>query len=436
MKIWLKQKLNWIVMVIAAVVALSFIWTLIPGFSKLPSNVDNMRIAVVDRDQQQISQQVKNGLKDNLPFKQVSARKTNSGIKQQIKNRDVSMVVVIPKGFSANVQAGHPVQLKYYRSTANGMIETIAQKTAVSQINSKVTEQIQSKTMTGMIARQMQASSASQMQAQMQSKVQAQIQAKIAANPQLASQAGQMAQQAQKAAQANAQKQVMARASAAAKKATSQLTSKSEYVGTHHYNYKYQQTPMFFNMGQYLGMMLASIILVILFTSARFNIGNKYTAFMSLQVSGILLATVTSVIASLALLCVEPVDHFMSMFGIAWLFDLAVFEFSSMLALLCGGLPSIIVQLPLFTSQVIAGGAIVPRFAMPSFYNWLSKYTPMYQGIQATSNTMAGIGHTAPFITSLVWIAIISCILGFVFVWLGYRAKEAKGLAKLIPVKE
>lgn len=351
MKTWFKQKLNWIVMGIAAVVTLSFIWTLIPGFSKLPNNVDNMRVAVVDRDNQQISQQMKKGLQNNLPFKEVTAKKTDAGIKKQIKNRDVSMVVIIPQGFSSDVQSGRPVQLKYYRGTANGMIET------------------------------------------------------------------------------------MARASATAKRATSQLTSKSEYVGTHHDNYKYQQTPMFFNMGQYLGMMLASIVLVILFTSARFAIGNKYTAFMSMQVSGILLATVTSIVASLALLCVEHVDNFMGMFGIAWLFDVAVFEISSMLALLCGGLPSIIIQLPLFTSQVIAGGAIVPRFAMSSFYNWLSKYTPMYQGIQATSNVMAGIGHTTPFISSLLWIAVMCCVLGFVFVWLGYRGKEPKGLSDLIPVK-
>ncbi len=418
-------------MAIAAVVALSFIWTLIPGFTKLPSNVDNMRVAIVDRDNKQISQQMKKGLKDNLPFKNVTAAKTNKGIKRQIKNRDVSMVIIIPKGFSSNVQTGKPVHMKYYRGTANGMIETMAQKTAVSQINSKVKEQIQSKTMTGMIARQMQSEVASQMQ----SKVQAQVKAKIAANPQLASHASQIAQQAQNAARAQAQKQVMARASAAAKSATSQLSSRSEYVGTHHYNYKYQQTPMFFNMGQYLGMMLASIVLVILFTSARFAVGNKFTAFMGMQVSGLLLATVTSIVASLALLCVEPVNNFMSMFGIAWLFDVSVFEISSMLGLLCGGLPSIIVQLPLFTSQVIAGGAIVPRFAMPSFYNWLSNYTLMYQGIQAISNTMAGIGHTAPFISSLVWIAIISCVLGLIFVWSGYRSKEAKGLSKLIPVK-
>lgn len=294
---------------------------------------------------------MKKGLQNNLPFKEVTAKKTDAGIKKQIKNRDVSMVVIIPQGFSSDVQSGRPVQLKYYRGTANGMIET------------------------------------------------------------------------------------MARASATAKRATSQLTSKSEYVGTHHDNYKYQQTPMFFNMGQYLGMMLASIVLVILFTSARFAIGNKYTAFMSMQVSGILLATVTSIVASLALLCVEHVDNFMGMFGIAWLFDVAVFEISSMLALLCGGLPSIIIQLPLFTSQVIAGGAIVPRFAMSSFYNWLSKYTPMYQGIQATSNVMAGIGHTTPFISSLLWIAVMCCVLGFVFVWLGYRGKEPKGLSDLIPVK-
>lgn len=175
MKLWFKQKLSWIVMAIAAVVALSFIWTLIPGFTKLPSNVDNMRVAIVDRDNKQISQQMKKGLKDNLPFKNVTAAKTNKGIKRQIKNRDVSMVIIIPKGFSSNVQTGKPVHMKYYRGTANGMIETMAQKTAVSQINSKVKEQIQSKTMTGMIARQMQSEVASQMQ----SKVQAQVQAKL-----------------------------------------------------------------------------------------------------------------------------------------------------------------------------------------------------------------------------------------------------------------
>ena len=125
---------------------------------------------------------MKKGLQNNLPFKEVTAKKTDAGIKKQIKNRDVSMVVIIPQGFSSDVQSGRPVQLKYYRGTANGMIETMAQRTAVSQINSKVKEQIQSKTMAGMIARQMQPQMESQMKSEMQSKVQAQIQARIKAS--------------------------------------------------------------------------------------------------------------------------------------------------------------------------------------------------------------------------------------------------------------
>ncbi|MGN1284055.1 MAG: hypothetical protein ACI4TY_01985, partial [Candidatus Limosilactobacillus intestinavium] len=70
------------------------------------------------------------------------------------------------------------------------------------------------------------------------------------------------------------------------------------------------------------------------------------------------------------------------------------------------------------------------------YANFSHKNTPKVDfQLWGYASVMAGIGHTTPFISSLVWIAVMSCVLGFVFVWLGYRGKEPKGLSNLIPVK-
>lgn len=431
MQVWFKQRFNWIAIVIAAFISLTFVLVLVPGFGKLPDNVDNMRVAVVDRDDQQISKAVKSDLTENLPFKHVSVDKSDAKIKSQIKQRKVSLVVVIPDGFSANVKAGKAVQLKYIKGTANGMIENNAQTSLIKQVNSTVQDQLQSKMIVGMLSKQM----APQAEQAAKTKAEAAVKAQIQANPSLASQAATLAQKAQQTAKAEAQKTVTAKATQAAANVTAKLSSNTETVGTKYTNQKHQIAPMFLNLGQYLGVMIASVILVLLFMSARFAIKNKFAAFAGLQLTGVIMGGIVALLATWSLTFVMSVDNWGTLFMTNWLFDLSVFEVSSMLGLLCAGLPSMVIQLPLFVAQVIAGGAIVPRFAMPSFYKWLSGITPMYQGVQSSTNVLAGIGHISAYLSSLTWIAVAGLIVGLIFVWIGYRGKEQKGLAKLLPVK-
>ncbi len=428
MQLWFKQKFNWLAMLIAAFVTLSFIWILVPAFSKLPTNIDHMKIAIIDRDQQTISKAVKKGLDKNLPFQQVSM--THSNVKKQLRNQRVALVIEIPKGFSHDVQNSQPVQVNYYKSNANGMIVTNALSSVVNQVNSTLQKQLQSKVLVGVFAKQM----APQVQKQVKAQVQASVAAQIKRNPKLAAQATQLAAKAQATAKQRAQAQVMAKATRAAKQASVQLKPTTTTVGTTHSNQQYQLAPMFANMGQYLGIMIASVMLVLVFMAARFEINNKWVTFIGLQLSGVIMTGLLSLVATGALAAVVHLNSWSTLFFSNWLFDLAVFEMTSTLGLLCAGLPSMLLQLPLFASQVVVGGAIVPRFALPTFYQWLSRYTPMYQGVQLGANHFAGLTNSAPYLTSLSWMVGIWLLISIVIITIGYHGKQRQGLSALIPI--
>ncbi|MGV7591761.1 hypothetical protein PJI74_29720, partial [Mycobacterium kansasii] len=50
-------------------------------------------------------------------------------------------------------------------------------------------------------------------------------------------------------------------------------------------NYQYQFAPMFLNLGAYLGIMLMSLVLTLMFMSARHVIG-KWSALLAVQLNG------------------------------------------------------------------------------------------------------------------------------------------------------
>lgn len=409
-KLWFRHKFIVIVFLLPLLIVLSFVYGLLPGFNSAANSQDQMKVAIVNQDNNEIANTVTKNLKTNLPVKKVITNDSLTTAKDKLKDNQLSLVIVIPKTFSNNAKNSQPVQLHYYTSAAANTVEQSATNMAIKNVDNRVKSSLQSNVIMGMLARQMAASVQQQMQQ---------------------SQAGNTSEMSRQM-QQQAQQQVMKRARAAAKRVTVQYSSKTYQVGTQRTNKEYQMAGMFLSMGQYLGLALVSAVLVWLFSAARFSFSSKFAAFGMVQLTGFLMTFVLSLIAVCATRTLIKFN-FGSVFMYNWLIDLTFFEFTTMWAFLCNGLPSLIIQIPLFTTQVIAGGGILPTFAMPKFYQWLSNYTPMHSAMQGNMHLIHDLGAMGSYIYSLWWILAISLIISFCIIWIGYRGKEPRGLAKLIP---
>lgn len=417
-KLWFHHKFIIIALLLPLLIVLSFIYGLLPGFNSAANSQEQMRVAIVNQDHHQIANTVTKNLKTNLPVKKVVTEDSLATAQNKLKNNRLSLVIVIPKAFSNHAKKSQPIQLHYYTSSATNTVEQSATNMAIKNINSRVKSSLQSNVIVGMLARQM----APRVQRQMQQRAMQQMQS--------GRQAGNISAMRQQM-QQQAKQQVMKRALAAAKRVTIQYSSHIYQVGTQHTNKEYQMAGMFLSMGQYLGLALASAVLVWFFSAARFNFSSKYTAFGMVQLTGILMAFVLSLVAVSATRTLIKFN-FGSVLMFNWLVDLTFFEFTTMWAFLGNGLPSLIIQIPLFTTQVIAGGGILPTFAMPKFYQWLSNYTPMHSAMQGNMHLIHELGTMGGYLSSLWWTLAICLVISFCIIWTGYRAQEPKGLAKLV----
>ncbi len=426
---WFKNRFTWIGTIIACFVALSFIFCALPAFKDLPNNTMKLPIEIVNQDSNTIGNNLSNGLQRNLPFKHVSQTTNLAAAKDKVKNQ-VSLVVVVPKNFTKDIQASKTPQVSYIVNDANGILQTNVNKALTNQITSQINAQINHQALIGMNAKKI---APSIMKPAMQTAMASAMKSAMMASK--GRPVNQKAIQAKVTKQVTAKMQpvIMAKAAQSVPKSIT-INTNTDRMGTTQVNMQHQMTSMFLTMGQYLGIMIGTIILTLVFMSARFEIG-KWQSFIGFQATGLIS---TFILALVAIGCLRFMVSFNGgTFGAMlmhnWLLDISVFEFSGMFALLCAGIPSLIIQLPLFIFQIMAGSGIIPRQAMSGFYQFISKNTPMYQGMYSSFNILGGLNNTGSFSQTLIWLALCGLVLSVLIVWVGYRGTEKKGLSNVMP---
>lgn len=431
MKKWFKNPFAYLALLIPAIIGGFFVLGGVPGFSKLPTSTDQLRITIVDQDKTAVTKSIRNGLKDNVPFKHVTISSNLSAAKSRLSNRTDALTIQLPAGFTKDVEAGKNPKLNFYVSDSNGLLQNNVTRSVISGIQGKIASELTTAKTTGALAKQMAPQIAKQAAAKAQANAAKQQTANAGQmNPAAAKQ---MQQKMQQQVKQTVAKQTRVQAQAAAKKLSATPDTHTTHMHKIGGNYQYQMGPMFLNMGFYLGIMIMSIILTLMFMGARFAMG-KWTAFLTAQVNGILATIIGPLVTVTLLRCFIQFDGgtFMSLLGSEWLFGLGAFELSFSLALLLGGVPSFLIQLPLMVSQTIAGGAIIPRQAMNSFYQWLSYHTPMFQGVYLTFNSLYGGGNGSMYSTTLWLIVAAGLIVTTLAVAIGYRGKEPRGFSRWI----
>lgn len=393
------------------VCGLIFVLAAVPGFNKLPSGTQNLRVVVLDQDQSSVSKNIATHLENKLPFKMVTAT-SFANAKRQLNTRQAALIIQIDKGFYQRVTRGQAPKLTYTVNQSNGLLQNMVTKNVTTQVTTQVASQLTTAKVTQMLAQSAGKALMQKQQAVAKQQVKQQLQAALAKSPQLAQQPAQLKKLQQQAIarvkhqqQHRLMPQVKKQAAATAATLTGQVVTTTTKLHALPTNYQYQFAPMFLNLGAYLGIMLMSLVLTLMFMSARHVIG-KWSALLAVQLNGFI--------------------------GVQVLFGLAVFEFTLAIAFLCGGLPSMILQLPLLVSQVVASGAIIPRPALNGFYRWLSTHTPMSQGVYSTFNALYG-GANSGYTSALWWLISLSLLAVILIGWLGYRSTKTNPLSRLVP---
>lgn len=393
------------------VCGLIFVLAAVPGFNKLPSGTQNLRVVVLDQDQSSVSKNIATHLENKLPFKMVTAT-SFANAKRQLNTRQAALIIQIDKGFYQRVTRGQAPKLTYTVNQSNGLLQNMVTKNVTTQVTTQVAAQLTTAKVTQMLAQSAGKALMQKQQAVAKQQVKQQLQAALAKSPQLAQQPAQLKKLQQQAIarvkhqqQHRLMPQVKKQAAATAATLTGQVATTTTKLHALPTNYQYQFAPMFLNLGAYLGIMLMSLVLTLMFMSARHVIG-KWSVLLAVQLNGFI--------------------------GVQVLFGLAVFEFTLAIAFLCGGLPSMILQLPLLVSQVVASGAIIPRPALNGFYRWLSTHTPMSQGVYSTFNALYG-GANSGYTSALWWLISLSLLAVILIGWLGYRSTKTNPLSRLVP---
>ncbi|MHA3067239.1 YhgE/Pip domain-containing protein [Lacticaseibacillus saniviri] len=418
-KHWFKHPIAYVAIAVSIICGIAFVGAGLPGFGNMPKGTESMKIVIVDEDQSTGSQAMTKGMQDNMPFKVTRSVDSISDAKKQLENREIALAVRIPKNFIADVRNQKTPKITYYQNDSNGMLQNSMSKNIATSMTQSIQTNLTSQKTIGMIASLIAPNVAKAAQAK------AQQQAKNITNPQ---QAAAMKAQVQKQTQAQVQKQ----ATAMVQKLSGGLKSSTVHLNKMHDNYQYQMAPMFLNLGTYLGIM--TIILTMMFMSARFSMG-KVKAYMAFQMTGLLAAVIQPffTVGLLRALINFSGATFWTLVGSEMLFCIAVFEFCAMFTFLCASLPAMAVLLPLMAMQVVSGGGILPRVVLSDFYQWVSKVTPMYQGVTTSLNALFG-GASSPYFQSMLWIAVVGLVVSSLIAWIGYRGKERKGFANVLQV--
>jgi YhgE/Pip-like protein len=352
---FMKKPTTWVGIITALMfqVIFSVIW--MTGYNGVTDRVDQLRIAVVNEDQQ-MGQQISSGLIQNLPFDMVKVDTVDEA-KKQLDERELQMVVVVPADFSQKAAAADgTASIQYFINESNPALIKSIMSGAASQITAEVNRQA----------------------------VTGGIQAVL----------GNMSMPAEQAAAA---------AQGLSQRVTSDIQSTNAVKGMNN-----QMVPMMMVLASYVGAMIMGMNFEqsSMATSATVS---RWRRFGARSIINVVAAVFVSLVGStmLASFGGQMDQGFLHI----WLFQLLfllTFIFVSQMFLYLFGMAGMLFNIILLSAQLVTSGAIVPRELLSDFYIKLGDALPATYAVDGTMNILFGGPAATPDALKLVVIAIVA----------------------------
>ena len=343
------------------------------GYSALPGNMDDLKIAIVNDDAGESGAQIASQLGESLPF-DIESDYSNEKALQKLEDNKIALVIHIPENFSASAQKGESAQIDFTVNEASATMVSSSMNTIVNEINKQLSASFSTQTAQGIL---------------MSMNVPEE-------------QAAAMAQQIENAYVGN------------------YIITNDVPDGMHN-----SMLPMFLTMACYVGSMIAAMQLVQVYKHNRGK-ASRFKLFGYVQISALIVAVVSTIVALVVAFLIADLDTdiIFKVAGQQILLYMAAFNVCAIFTFLIGE-AGMILNIPVLLSQTIANGATMPRDMMYGYFEFVSYITPMYHSVNSYYAVMFGSTEQAPFLWGLVAVGVGALIINLLVVTLLHKKEPA-----------
>lgn len=344
--------------------AVAMLLIFLTGYSSLPGNMDELKVAIVNDDVGEAGTQIADQLKESLPFK-INTDLTNEKALDKLEDNKYALVIHIPENFSENAQKGESAQIDFSVNEASATMVSSAMKSVVNEINNQLSASFSTQTAKGVLLN-------FNLPEDQADKIAAQIEKSYVGN---------------------------------------YIIVNDVPDGMHN-----NMLPMFLTMACYVGAMIAAMQLVGAFKQSRGK-ASKAKLFTYVQGSALVIAVVSTIFALLVAYLIADIDSgiLFKLAGQQILLYMAAFNVCAIFTFLIGE-AGMILNIPVLLSQTIANGATMPREMMYGYFDFISYISPMYYSVQSYYAVMFGSTEQAPFLWGLAAVAVGAMIINILIV--------------------
>jgi hypothetical protein len=353
----------------------------LPGYTAIPGNMDDLRIAIINDDAGEFGEKIAESLEEQLPFKKSETGLTNKVALKELEDNELALVIHIPETFSADLKNSDvSSSIDFTLNEAGATVVASSMSQVVSQINAQLSAQFSQQTAEGVL-----------MNVNVPEK-----------------QAKELAETIENSYVGNV------------------VTINDMPDGMHN-----NMLPMFLTMALYVGAMIAAMQLVAAFKANRGK-ATKTRLFVYVQLTAIIVGLIAGLVSTVLALWINDLsgDLFLSIWGQQLLIYWVCFNFTAMFMFLFGEV-GMILNIPVLLLQTLANGAVIPREMMYAPYEWASHITPMYYAVQAYFASLFGSTNASPYIVGLALVGIVALLINGVIVWILHKPQPVVDLKKL-----
>lgn len=339
------------------------------GYTALPGNMDELKVALVNDDKGEAGTQIAEQLAESLPF-EITTNISNEKALDKLGDNKYALVIHIPEDFSESAQKGQSAQIDFTVNEASATMVASSMNSVVTEINNQLSASFSTQTAKGVL-----------------------LNMNVPEE-----QADEIAKQIEDAYVGN------------------YVIMNDVPDGMHN-----NMLPMFLTMACYVGAMIAAMQLVQAYNQSRSK-ASKAKLFGYVQLSALIIAIVSSIFAvGIAFLIADlNTDVIFQVYGQQVLLYMVAFNFCAIFTFLIGE-AGMILNIPVLLSQTIANGATMPREMMYSYFDVVSYITPMYHSVQSYSAVMFGSTDQAPFLWGLVAVGVGAVLINALIVTLLHK---------------
>lgn len=345
--------------------AVAMLCIFLSGYTAIPGNMDDLKIALVNDDKGDAGTSIAKELKKSLPFKTIESDLTNKEALKDLETNDLALVIHIPENFSSNAKKGETANIDYTVNEASATMVSSSMSSVVTQINTQLSANFSEETAKGILMN-------FNLPEDQATKMSKQIENSYVGNYKIMNDVP---------------------------------------TGMHH-----NMLAMFLTMACYVGAMIGSMLLVGSFKASRGK-ASKTRLFVYVQITAVVVGLISAIFAiAIGMLFTKAdISLLIPAFGQQILLYWVAFNFCSIPTFLLGE-GGMIVNIPILLSQTLANGATIPRDMMYPVFEWISYISPMYYSVQSYLAMFYGSIDSLQFIWKLALVGLVAMVINILTV--------------------